>query len=163
MLTIFQSPFGRYCFQRLPVGLSVSQNMFKLKTDKILQQVDGTVGIADDIAVCAKDDKEHSKVLHHLFRVAKENGLLLNSSECKIKTGSITFFAMKYDANGMHPDPQKAADLDNKTTPISNKELQTFFGFVQFLAPFIPNLAEKSSVLCKLPKEGVPFIWEIHY
>ncbi|WP_419585361.1 reverse transcriptase domain-containing protein, partial [Thiolapillus sp.] len=62
LLTTFQSPFGRYCFQRLPFGLSVSQDIFQLKMDQILEQVDGTVGIADDVAVYAKDDKEHDKV-----------------------------------------------------------------------------------------------------
>ena len=59
----FQSPFGRYCFQRLPFSLSVSQDIFQLKMDQILEQVDGTVGIADDVAVYAKDDKEHDKVI----------------------------------------------------------------------------------------------------
>ena len=29
-LTTFQTPFGRYCFQRLPFGLSVSQDTFQL-------------------------------------------------------------------------------------------------------------------------------------
>ena len=70
---------------------------------------------------------------------------------------------MKYDASGVHPDPEKAADLHNMATPTSKKELQTFLGFVQFVAPFIPNLAEKSSVLRDLLKEDVSFIWESHH
>ncbi|KAK6175794.1 hypothetical protein SNE40_014184 [Patella caerulea] len=37
-LTTFQTPFGRYCFQRLPFGLSVSQDIFQMKVDKILDQ-----------------------------------------------------------------------------------------------------------------------------
>ena len=53
--------------------------MFQLKMDQILEQVDGTVRIADDVAVYAKDDKEHDKV-HNLFRVAKENGLVFSSN-----------------------------------------------------------------------------------
>ena len=36
LLTTFQSPFVRYCFQRLPFGLNVSQDIFKLKMDQIL-------------------------------------------------------------------------------------------------------------------------------
>ena len=163
LLTTFQSPFGRYCFQRLPFGLSVSQDIFQLKMDQILEQVDGTVGIADDVAVYAKDDKEHDKVLHNLLRVAKENGLVFNSGKCKIKTDSITFFGMKYDASGVHPDPEKVADLHNMATSTSKKELQVFLGFFQFLAPFISNLAEKSAVLCDLLKEDVPVIWESHH
>ena len=70
---------------------------------------------------------------------------------------------MKYDASGVHPDPEKMADLHNMATPTSKKELQTFPGFIQFLAPFIPNLSEKSSVLRDLLKEDMPFMWESHH
>ena len=70
---------------------------------------------------------------------------------------------MKYDASGVHPDPEKMADLHNMATPTSKKELQTFPGFIQFLAPFIPNLSEKSSVPRDLLKEDVPFMRESHH
>ena len=80
LLTTFQSPFGRYCFQRLPFGLlvSVSRNIFQLKMDPIIDQVNGTAGIADDVAVYAKTDEEHDQVLHNLLKVAGENGLVFN-------------------------------------------------------------------------------------
>lgn len=163
LLTTFQSPFGRYCFQRLPFGLSVSQDVFQLKMDQILDQVDGVVGIADDVAVYAKTDQEHDQVLHNLFKTAQKNGLVFNSDKCHIKTDSITFFGMTYDANGAHPDSQKIADLQKMPAPANKQELQTFLGFVQFLAPFIPNLAEKSAVLRDLLKKEVPFVWESHH
>ncbi|KAK7108980.1 hypothetical protein V1264_013102 [Littorina saxatilis] len=163
LLTTFQSPFGRYCFKRLPFGLSVSQDIFQLKMDQILEQVDGTVGIADDVAVYAKTNEEHDKIIHNLFKVAAENGLVFNSEKCTIKTDSITFFGMKYDTNGVHPDPEKVTDLHNMATPTNKKELQTFLGFIQFLAPFIPKLSEKSAVLRDLLKNDVPFIWESHH
>ena len=141
----------------------MSQDIFQLKMDQILEQVDRMVGIADDIAVYTKDDKQHHKVLHNLLRVIKEDGLVFNSGKRKIKTDSITFFGIKYDASGVHPDPEKVADLHNMATSTSKKELQVFLGFFQFLAPFISNLAEKSAVLCDLLKEDVPVIWESHH
>ena len=79
------------------------------------------------------------------------------------QTDSITFFGIKYDASGVHPDPEKVADLHNMATPTVKKELQKFLGFIPFLAPFIPNLSEKSSVLRDLLKEDVPFMWETHH
>ena len=66
--------------------------------DQILGQIDRTVDIVDDVVVYATDDKKYDKVLHNLLRVAKENSLVLNPSECKIKTDSLTFFGMKYEA-----------------------------------------------------------------
>ena len=90
LLTTFQSPFGWYYFQRLPFGLSVSQDIFQLKMDQILEQVDGTVVTADNIAVDTNNMKEHDEVLHILLSVAKESGLVFNSDKCFIKMDLIT-------------------------------------------------------------------------
>ena len=69
LLTTFQSPFGRYCFQRLPFNLFVSKDVFQLKMDQILEQVYGTVGIVDDVAVYATSEEEHSSILHNVMKV----------------------------------------------------------------------------------------------
>lgn len=49
-LTTFNSRFGRYCFQRMPFGLVMSQNIFQHRMDQILEKCSGTVSIADDIS-----------------------------------------------------------------------------------------------------------------
>lgn len=57
----------------------VSQDIFQIKMDQILEQVDSAVGIADDM-MCAKTDEKHDKILHKLMQVAT------------IKAESISFF-----------------------------------------------------------------------
>ena len=54
-LTTFNSPFGRYRFERLPFGLNLSQDVFQERVDHILEHCPGTMGIADDVAVFEKD------------------------------------------------------------------------------------------------------------
>ncbi|XP_014663439.1 PREDICTED: uncharacterized protein K02A2.6-like [Priapulus caudatus] len=77
-LTTFNNPFGRFCFQRLPFGLNVSQDEFQECMDNILEQCPGTTGIADDVAVFGKDQADHDVNLHNVMRVAQESGLVFN-------------------------------------------------------------------------------------
>lgn len=163
LLTTFQSPYGRYCFQRLPFGLSVSQDIFQMKMDQILEQVDGAVGIADDVVVYSKTDDEHDKILHRLMQVAAKNGLVFNSKKCDIKSKSISFFGMIYNENGVSPDPEKLKDLQNMPYPTCKKELQEFLGLITYLSPFIPNLADKTHTIRGLLKKDAPFMWEDHH
>ena len=65
--TTFNSPHGRYRFMRLPFGLNLSQDVFQLKMDMIIENCPGTLGIADDIAVFGKNEEEHDANLHHLM------------------------------------------------------------------------------------------------
>ena len=85
--------------------------------DQILDQVKGAVGIADDVAVYAKNEEEHNKILHKLMQVAEENGLVFNSKKCLTKQNQIKFFGTIYADNGIHPDPKKIEDLKNMPTP----------------------------------------------
>ena len=82
-----------------------------MKMDQILEKVDGSIGIADDVVVYAKSEEEHDRILHRLEQIAAENGFVFNSTKCKIKSKSISFFGMIYSENGVSPDPEKLKDL----------------------------------------------------
>ena len=81
-LTTFNSPFGRYRFERLQFGLNLSQDVFQKPMDHILERCPGTMGIADDVAVFGKDEKEHDANLHNLMKIAQQGGLVFNPDKC---------------------------------------------------------------------------------
>ena len=134
-----------------------------MKIDQILEQVDGAIGIADDVIVYAKSEEEHDKTLHRIMQIAAGNGLVFNSTKCKIKSKSISFFGMSYSENGVSPDPEKLKDLQNMPYPTCKKELQEFLNLITYLSPFIPNLADKTHTLRGLLKKDAPFLWEEHH
>ena len=60
MLTTFQTPFGRYRWERLPFGLAVSSEIFQKRLMTALEGLSGTICVADDILVfgVGENDKE---------------------------------------------------------------------------------------------------------
>ena len=112
LLTTFRSPLGqRYCFIRMPFGLSTSQDDFQKKMDEIIDVLPGVVGIADDVCVTGKTLAEHDENLIRLMDRAAERGLVFNSSKCVIRQASISFFGNVYTAEGVTPDPSKVEDI----------------------------------------------------
>ena len=158
-LTTFNSPFGRYCFLRMPFGLVMSQDVFQHRMDQILEKCPGTVSIADDITVCGKTEAEHDQNLHNLMEVAKQQGLVFNSKKCELKVPQIKFFGMMYDKDGVHPDPAKVKDIKSRCSPESKMELQEFLGMVTYMCRFIPKLAEHTANLRNLLKKGIDYVW----
>ena len=61
LLTTFNSPFGRFCFKRMPFGLNLSQDVFQERMDHILEKCSGTISIADDIGVFGSSEQEHDQ------------------------------------------------------------------------------------------------------
>ena len=97
--------------------------------DQILEQVDGAIGIADDVVLYAKSEEEHGKILHRLMQIAAENGLVFCLRKCKIKSKSISFFGMIYSENGVSPDPEKLKDLQNMPYPTCKKRATRIIKF----------------------------------
>ena len=160
LLTTFRTPFGRYCWKRLPFGLTVSQDIFQARMDDILEGLEGVVSIADDICVFGSTEAEHDERLHRLMSRAAEAGLVFNSSKCQIKQSQISFFGNIYSGDGITADPSKVQSICDIPTPTTKEDLQRFLGMVTYLSPFIPNLANEANVLRGLLKANTPWAWD---
>ena len=59
LLTTFNTPYGRYCFRRLPFGLISAQDVFQKKVDQTFEDLPGVIAIAiaDDIVVFGKTSR----------------------------------------------------------------------------------------------------------
>ena len=159
-LCTFQSPFGKYRFLRLPFGLSVSQDIFQKHMDDIIQKAGpGVIGIADDLVVFGQSVKEHDEALNRLMHVAKQYGLVFRSEKCKTHQTSISFYGLLWSKDGMQPDPRKCDEIHNRPAPHNVQELQSFLGLVQYLAPFVPQISEKTHILRQLCRKGVEWDW----
>ena len=62
-LTTFITPFGHYCFNRLPFGITSAPEIFKFKMNELLKGLEGVVVYMDDILVYGSNTKEHDERL----------------------------------------------------------------------------------------------------
>ena len=107
LLTTFRTPFGCYCWLRLPFGLRVSQDIFQERMDDILGDLEGVVNISDDTFVFGIYEADHDKNLAKLMDCSVKNHVVYNYDKCEIKKPAITFFGNHYNAMGITPDPKK--------------------------------------------------------
>ena len=62
-LTTFITPSGRYCFRRLPFGITSAPEIFMRKMKEVLEGLDGVFVYMDDILVYGKDVIEQNNRL----------------------------------------------------------------------------------------------------
>ena len=124
--TTSNSPFGRYRFESLPFGLNLSQDVLQERMDHIMERCPGTMGIADDVAVFGKDEKEHGATLHNLMKIAQQEGLVFNPDMCDIKKQKMCFLGLEFSSQGVNPDPEKIAAISQLQTPKDAVKLREF-------------------------------------
>ena len=50
-LIMFITPFGRFCFSKLPFGISCAPELFQRRMNQMLEGVEGVVCLVDDVLV----------------------------------------------------------------------------------------------------------------
>ena len=66
--TTFNTPFGRYRFTRLPIGVNSAQDVFQKEIDLTYEGLPGVAAIVDDILVYGKNQEDHDAKLEAVLR-----------------------------------------------------------------------------------------------
>ena len=80
-LTTFITPFGRFCFKRLPFGITCAAEIFQCLMTDLLKKNEGCEAIMGDIIVYGKSVEEHDEDLRKTLQIIKESGLNLNKDK----------------------------------------------------------------------------------
>ena len=67
LFTTFITPIGRYCFNKLPFGISSAPEHFQKRMSAILSGLEGVVCQMDEVLVFGKDQTEHGARLSYVL------------------------------------------------------------------------------------------------
>ena len=81
LLMMFNSHRGWLRFLRMLFGAKMSQDVFQLWMDAILDQCPGVIGIHDDMVIFRVDQQDHDANLINLLNICQKEGLVLNSKK----------------------------------------------------------------------------------
>ena len=160
LLTTFITPFGRYCFNRLPFGISSAPEIFQREMSKILDNTEGVICHMDDILVHAKTLEDHDARVREVLGKLQESGLTLNDKKCQFSKTSMKFLGHIVGRSGLKVDPEKTRAIRDLPAPTNITELQRFNGMVNQLGKFIPNLATMNEPLRQLLRKDAAWNWD---
>ena len=109
LLTTFLTPFGRFCFNKLPFGICSASEHFQKQMSRLLEGLEGVVCQVDDVLVHAPDQKSHDARLNAVLTRMKEKGVTLNREKCSFSQTQLKFLGHMVDEHGVSPDPDKTA------------------------------------------------------
>ncbi len=160
LLTTFITPYGRFCFNRLPFGISSAPEHFQKRMNMILEGLDGTLCQMDDILIYGSTQDEHDQRLELVLCKLLEAGVTLNS-KCEFSRSSIRFLGYIIDSDGLSADPQKVSAISDMNSPTNVSEVRRFLGMVNQLAKFLPNLASDTKPLRELLIKDRLWNWDV--
>ena len=159
LLTTFITPFGRYCFNKLPFGISSAPEHFQRRMSRILSGLAGVVCQMDDVLIFGCNRAEHDARLEAALTRIKAAGITLNRDKCVFGQEKLQFLGHVVDRNGISADPSKVTAIAKMRSPENISELRRFLGMVNQLGKFTPNLATITQPLRELLSKKNSWCW----
>ncbi|BES98796.1 Hypothetical protein NTJ_11610 [Nesidiocoris tenuis] len=141
-LTTFITPFGRFCFNRMPFGISSAPEHYQRRVAQVLEGLTGCVNMMDDVLIWGRTVEEHDSRLKRVLTKFKDANITLNFEKCEFRKSSIKFLGHLLSDNGISIDPDKVNAVLNMTAPTNKSEVHSVLGMFNYLTKFIPSAAD---------------------
>ena len=159
LLTTFITPFGRFCFNCLPFGITSAPELFQKRMSSILGGMDGVVCLIDDILVFGTTRVEHDRRLDQVLKRLLSAGLTLNAGKCEFSKTEIRFLGHVVSNQGISPDPEKMKAITLFPEPKDVGDIRRFLGIINQLSKFSPHIAHETKPLRDLLSKKNSWVW----
>jgi len=89
LLTTFITPFGRFCFNRLPFGITSAPEYFQKCMSDILAGLEGVVCMIDDILIHGSTQEEHDQRLAAVLERLQQAKVTFNQTKCEFSKSQV--------------------------------------------------------------------------
>ena len=150
--TSFNTRFGSYQWNRLPIGLCTAGTTFSRAMRLVLRGLnwEEVIVYLDDIIVLGTDFEGTLSALRKVFTRFREHNLKLKAKKCRFFREQVEFLGKLVSGYDVSISPDKLEAVKQWPTPTNAKELLCFLGFMNYHRNHIPNFAQVSSNLYKL-------------
>ncbi len=148
-----------YIWKRMCFEFKNAPAMFQRAMDKIFGHLDYVVVYIDDIIICSKDLAEHTAHLKEVFDLLSKHKLKLRLEKCQLFQKEIKYLGNVVTEEGIKADRKYVDQVIRLKRPESSKEVERYFGMVQWLGRFIPNISKLLAPITDLRKKDGRFFW----
>lgn len=164
-LTTFATPFGRFRWLRMPMGISPAPEVFQRKLMQTLEGLPGVYIIADDVLITGEGatqeeaEKDHDEKVRGFLQRCRERDIKLNSEKFKLRQKEVPYIGHLLTAEGLRMDPEKARAIRDMPRPTDVKGIQRLVGMVNYLSKFYDHLSDDCEILRQLTRKENMWEW----
>ena len=126
-------PWGKYKYKKMPMGLSISADVFQREMTKLFDGLDFVMVYIDDILVVTKGNcDDHLSKLCTILQQMLDRGMQLKAKKYFFCATQVKYLGFIIPHNGLKPQPAKVDTTINMALPKTVRQLQGFVGLVNF-------------------------------
>ena len=125
-LTVILTHIALLRYRRLHMGISCASEIFTEVIRRMLEDKAEQTNMTDDVLIYGKTEEDHQKALLKVLKRLQKRGLTLNLEKCEFNKSEITFFGLRFTADGVSPTVDRIKALKEAKEPENTKALNSF-------------------------------------
>ena len=152
-LCTITTPFGKYEYLRLPMGISIAPDIFQDCICQLFEDLDTVKAYMDDLLVVTRGTyKEHLQELEIVMERLAQAGLKCKIDKCLFCQPEIEYLGYIITREGVKPQPKKVQAIIDMQRPTTKMEVRHFLGMVQYYRDLWPRRSEICAPLTELTR-----------
>jgi len=159
-MSTFMLPFGLYKYRRLPMGLSVSPDLFQERMSKLFGDIPWIKVFIDDLLIFSNGTYEDhlEKVAIALERLRSKN-LAVNALKSFWAVQEVDYLGFRLTREGVRPQAKKVKAIMEMVPPKNKRQLRRFIGLVNYYRFMWKHRSHVLAPLAALVGKNTPFKW----
>jgi hypothetical protein len=123
--TVVVTPFWKYQYLRLPMGISCSPDIFQEKISDLMQHLYFIQTYLNDLLVILSGTlDDHLEKMEVVFKLLSDKGLCVNVEKSTFCAEEIKYLGYWISKSGIQPIPKEVEAIKNMVHPTTCKELR---------------------------------------
>ena len=153
-------PWGKYVYERLPMGITSSVDIFQEKMNELFFGFEFVRVYLDDLLVLTSSTwEDHLNKLERVLRKVQKAGLQANASKCYFGRTEIEYLGFKVSREGIRPITSKVDAMRRIAPPKTRKQLRSFIGLINYYKDMWHKRSDTLAPLTRLTSKTVKWRW----
>jgi hypothetical protein len=159
---VITTPFGRYRYKRLPMGIKIAPSFAQAVMNKLFADMGETVEcFIDDIATFTKGTyEEHLATVDEVLRRLNQADFSIRLDKCHFAVQEVEYLGHIITPEGVKPQPKKVAAILNIASPKTPKQLRQFVGMINYYRDHIHRRSHLLAPMTSQTKNKKHLNWD---
>jgi hypothetical protein len=153
-------PFGKFEYQRLPMGLCNSPDIFQEKMSELFEGFDFVRAYIDDLlAITNGSFDDHLDKLEAIFKQLRHAGLKVNATKSYFAKHELEYLGYWITRDGIQPVSKKVEAIQRIAPPKNRRELRKFIGIINYYRDMWIRRSHVMAPLAALTSKTTKWKW----